>query len=316
MCLRGSGASDAEIDKRKREMEKRAKFHGSMPALVTPFKDGKFDEQAFRALVDWQISAGSHGLVPVGTTGESPTLTHEEHRRVIKVCIDEARGRVPVIAGAGSNNTAEAVELARHAERAGADAALVVTPYYNKPTQEGLYQHFKAINDVVGIPIIIYNIPPRSVVDMSVDTMKRLYELENIVGVKDATGDVGRVSRQRHAMGADFIQLSGEDMTALAHMAAGGHGCISVTANIAPAACVELMESALKRDFAHALHMQDRLTPLHAAIFLEPGVCGTKYALSVLGRGRNEMRLPLTPVLDITEAAIRRAMVHAGILNA
>ena len=316
MCFLGRAGGGATRDERKREMEKRAKFHGSMPALVTPFKDGKFDEQAFRALVDWQISAGSHGLVPVGTTGESPTLTHEEHRRVVDVCIDEARGRVPVIAGAGSNNTVETIELARHAERAGADAALVVTPYYNKPTQEGLYRHFKAVNDAVGIPILIYNIPPRSVVDMSVDTMKRLYELKNIVGVKDATGDVGRVSRQRHAMGPEFIQLSGEDMTALAHMAAGGHGCISVSANVAPAPCAELMESALKRDYAHALHMQDRLTPLHAAIFVEPGVCGAKYALSVLGRARNEMRLPLTPVGEATEAVIRRAMVHAGILNA
>ena len=202
-------------------MEKRAKFHGSMPALVTPFKDGKIDEPAYRALIDWQINSGSHGLVPVGTTGESPTLTHEEHRRAVDICIDEARGRVPVIAGAGSNNTTEAIELARHAERSGADAVLVVTPYYNKPTQEGLYQHFRAVNDAIGIPILIYNIPPRSVVDMSVDTMKRLSELANIVGVKDATGDVGRVSRQRHAIGPQFIQLSGEDMTALAAMAAG-----------------------------------------------------------------------------------------------
>ena len=215
-------------------MEKRAKFHGSIPALVTPFKDGKIDEPAFRSLVDWQIASGSNGLVPVGTTGESPTLSHEEHRRVVDICIDEARGRVPVIAGAGSNNTSEAVDLARHAERAGADAVLVVTPYYNKPTQEGLYHHFRAINDAIGIPIIIYNIPPRSVIDMSVDTMKRLYELKNIVGVKDATGDVGRISRQRIAMGPEFIQLSGEDMTALACVAAGGHGCISVTANAAP----------------------------------------------------------------------------------
>ncbi len=214
-------------------MSKRAKFHGSMPALVTPFKDGKVDEHAFRALVDWQITSGSHGLVPVGTTGESPTLSHEEHRRVVAICIDEARGRVPVIAGAGSNNTAEAIELARHAESVGADAVLVVTPYYNKPTQEGMYHHFKAVNDAIGLPIIIYNIPPRSVVDMSIDTMKRLYELKNIVGVKDATGDVGRVSKQRHALGPDFIQLSGEDMNALAAMALGGHGCISVTANVA-----------------------------------------------------------------------------------
>jgi len=227
-------------------MDKRAMFHGSMPALITPFKDGKFDEAAFRALVDWQISSGSHGLVPVGTTGESPTLTHEEHRKVVDVCIDEARGRVPVIAGAGSNNTAEAIDLARHAERAGADGVLVVTPYYNKPTQEGLYRHFKAINDAIGIPIVIYNIPPRSVVDMSIDTMKRLYDLKNIVGVKDATGDVGRVSRQRHAMGPDFIQLSGEDMNALAAMAAGGHGCISVTANVAPGLCAAWMDAVFQ----------------------------------------------------------------------
>ena len=297
-------------------MEKRAKFHGSLPALVTPFKDGKIDEPAYRALIDWQINSGSHGLVPVGTTGESPTLTHEEHRRAVDICIDEARGRVPVIAGAGSNNTAEAIELSRHAERSGADAVLVVTPYYNKPTQEGLYQHFKAVNDAIGIPILIYNIPPRSVVDMSVDTMKRLSELANIVGVKDATGDVGRVSRQRHAMGPQFIQLSGEDMTALAAMAAGGHGCISVTANVAPAPCAELMEATFKGDWDHALKLQDRLAPLHAAIFAEPGVNGVKYALSLLGRARAETRLPLVPVSAATEATIRRAMVHAGLLNA
>ncbi len=297
-------------------MDKRAKFHGSMPALVTPFKDGKIDEPAFRALIDFQITSGSHGLVPVGTTGESPTLSVEEHRRVISICIDEARGRVPVIAGAGSNNTHDAVEMARHAEKSGADAVLVVTPYYNKPTQEGLYHHFRAINDAIGIPIIIYNIPPRSVIDMSVDTMKRLYELKNVVGVKDATGDVGRISRQRHAMGPEFIQLSGEDMTALACMAAGADGCISVVANVAPALCAELMEYALKGDFAHALRLQDRLTPLHAAIFVEPGVCGAKYALNLLGHVRNEVRLPLIPVSASTEAQIRRAMVHAGVLNA
>ena len=297
-------------------MEKRAKFHGSMPALVTPFKEGKIDEPAYRGLIDWQITSGSHGLVPVGTTGESPTLSHEEHRRAVDICIDEARGRVPVIAGAGSNNTAEAIQLARHAESAGADAVLVVTPYYNKPTQAGLYEHFRAVNDAIGIPIFIYNIPPRSVVDMSVDTMKRLSELPNIVGVKDATGDVGRVSRQRHTIGPDFIQLSGEDMTALAAMAAGGHGCISVTANIAPELCSELMEATFKGDWAHALRLQDRLTPLHAAIFAEPGVNGTKYALSLLGRIQPETRLPLLPVGEATEALIRRAMVHAGLLNA
>ena len=297
-------------------MSKRAKFHGSMPALVTPFKDGKVDEQAFRALVDWQISSGSHGLVPVGTTGESPTLSHEEHRKVVSICIDEARGRVPVIAGAGSNNTPEAVDLARHAEKAGADAVLVVTPYYNKPTQEGLYRHFKAVNDAIGIPIIIYNIPPRSVVDMSIETMARLYELKNIVGVKDATGDVGRVSKQRHAMGADFIQLSGEDMTALAAMAAGAHGCISVSANVAPASSAQLMDAVFKGDYPAALQLQDRLTPLHAAIFVEPGVSGAKYALSLLGRIQNDLRLPLLPVTEPTETLIRRAMVHAGALNA
>jgi 4-hydroxy-tetrahydrodipicolinate synthase len=316
MCRFGAPRAGHAETSGKREMDKRAKFHGSMPALITPFKDGKIDEPAFRALIDWQIASGSHGLVPCGTTGESPTLSHEEHRRAVTICIDEARGRLPVIAGAGSNNTHEAVELALHAEKAGADAVLVVTPYYNKPTQEGLYQHFRAINDAIGIPIIIYNIPPRSVVDMHVDTMKRLYELKNIVGVKDATGDVGRISRQRHAMGPDFIQLSGEDMTALACMAAGADGCISVTANVAPELCAELMEFALKGDFAHALRLQDRLTPLHAAIFVQPGVCGTKYALNLLGRARNEVRLPLVPVDAPTEAIIRRAMVHAGVLNA
>jgi 4-hydroxy-tetrahydrodipicolinate synthase len=297
-------------------MEKRAKFHGSIPALITPFRDGKFDEPAFRALVDWQISSGSHGLAPCGTTGESPTLSHDEHRRVVQVCIDEARGRVPVIAGAGSNNTAEAIDLARFAEKAGADAVLVVTPYYNKPTQEGIYRHFKAISDSIGIPVLIYNIPGRSVVDMDIDTMKRLYELPNVVGVKDATGDVGRVSKQRHAMGADFIQLSGEDMTALAAMVAGGHGCISVTANVAPTPCAELMEAALKGQYSHALKYQDRLTPLHAALFLEPGVCGAKFGASLSGHARNEMRLPLISVGQATESAIRRAMVHAGVLNA
>src|SRR6202162_5426873 len=247
-------------------------FKGSFTALVTPFKNGSLDEKAFRGLVEWQIGEGTNGLVPVGTTGESPTLSHDEHKKVVEWCIDQAKRRVPVIAGAGSNSTAEAIDLARHAEQAGADAVLVVTPYYNKPTQEGLYQHFKAINDAIGIPIIIYNIPPRSVIDMSVETMKRLTELPNIVGVKDATGDVSRISRQRHAMGADFIQLSGEDMTALAVMAAGGHGCISVTANVAPGPCAELMEAIFKGDWDHALKIQDRLTPLHPAIFAEPGV--------------------------------------------
>ena len=296
-------------------MIKADKFRGSITALVTPFKDGAVDETAFRGLVDWQIASGSHGLVPVGTTGESPTLSHAEHKRVVEICIAETRGRVPVIAGAGSNNTAEAIELAMHAEAAGADAVLVVTPYYNKPTQEGLYRHFKAVNDAIGIPLIIYNIPPRSVVDMSVETMKRLFELKNIVGVKDATGNVARVSLQREAMGSDFIQLSGEDMTALACMAAGAHGCISVVANVAPQACGALMEACFAGDYAAALKLQDRLTPLHAAIFAEPGLAGAKYGLSVLGKMLDATRLPLLPVTEPTRALIRQAMTHAGLLN-
>ena len=240
-------------------MAAKTNFRGSFTALVTPFKNGSIDEAAFRGLVSWQIEQGSHGLVPVGTTGESPTLSHDEHHRVVELCLDEAKGRVPVIAGAGSNSTREAVDLAVHAEKAGADAVLVVTPYYNKPTQEGMYQHFKAVNDAIGIPIIIYNIPPRSVVDMSVETMTRLFELKNIAGVKDATANLARVSQQRHAMGPDFIQLSGEDMTALAYMAAGGHGCISVVANVAPKLCAELMSAVLKGDYATGLKIQDRL---------------------------------------------------------
>jgi 4-hydroxy-tetrahydrodipicolinate synthase len=297
-------------------MTKHPAFTGSLPALVTPFKGGRIDEEGLRALVDWQIESGSTGLVPVGTTGESPTLSHDEHKRVVEIVVAQARGRVPVIAGAGSNNTSEAVDLAVHAEKAGADALLVVTPYYNKPTQEGMYRHFKAVNDAVGIPIIIYNIPPRSVVDMSVETMTRLYELRNIAGVKDATANLARVSQQRHAMGADFIQLSGEDMTALAFMAAGGHGCISVVANVAPRLCADLMIAALKGDYAAALKVQDRLVPLHDAVFKEPGLAGAKHGLRLLGRGDGEVRLPLLPVTPATGQAIREAMVFAGLLNA
>ena len=292
------------------------RLRGSMTALVTPFKNGVLDEEALRAHINWQIENGTQALVPVGTTGESPTLTYEEHDRVIEVCVQEAKGRVPVIAGAGSNNTVEAVDYAKHAEAVGADAVLVVTPYYNKPTQEGVYQHFKAVNDAIGIPIIIYNIPPRSVIDMSVATMARLYELKNIVGVKDATANLARVSQQRHAMGADFIQLSGEDMTALAYNAAGGHGCISVVSNVAPRLCAEMHEKSLSGDFAGALKVQDRLVPLHDAIFLEPGLAGAKCGLSLLGRGNEEVRLPLMPVTAPTKEAIRSAMVHAGLLNA
>ena len=290
-------------------------LRGSLTALVTPFRDGAFDEDGFRALIDWQIESGTDGLVPVGTTGESPTLSHAEHKQAVEVCIAEAKGRVPVVAGAGSNATAEAIDLARHAEAAGADAVLVVTPYYNKPTQEGLYRHFKAVNDAIGIPIIIYNIPPRSVVDMSVDTMRRLYELPNIAGVKDATADLARVSRQRHAMGSDFVQLSGEDMTALSYNAAGGHGCISVVSNIAPALCAKLQDLSLSGDYARALTVQDRLVPLHDAVFMEPGLAGAKAGLSLLGRGTEEIRLPMLPVSPPTKAAIRAAMVHAGLLN-
>jgi 4-hydroxy-tetrahydrodipicolinate synthase len=290
-------------------------FRGSFTALVTPFKNGGLDEAAFRALVEWQIAEGTDGLVPVGTTGESPTLSHDEHHKVVEWCVDQAKGRVPVIAGAGSNSTTEAIDLAKHAEKAGASAVLVVTPYYNKPTQDGMYVHFKAVNDAIGIPIIIYNIPPRSVVDMSVDTMKRLYELKNIAGVKDATANLARVSQQRAAMGPDFIQLSGEDMTALAYNAAGGHGCISVTSNVAPALCAQLQRTTAAGDYAKALTLQDRLIPLHDAIFFEPGVAGAKCGLTLLGRCTEQVRSPLLPVSEKTREAIKKAMVHAGLLN-
>jgi 4-hydroxy-tetrahydrodipicolinate synthase len=292
-----------------------SRFRGSFTALVTPFRNGALDEEAFRKHVSWQIEEGTHGLVPVGTTGESPTLSHDEHKRVVEICIDEARGRVPVIAGAGSNNTLEAIDLSRHAEKAGADAVLVVTPYYNKPTQEGLFQHYRAINDAIGIPIFIYNIPGRSVVDMSVETMKRLFELRNIVGVKDATANLVRVSAQRQHLGPEFIQLSGEDATALGFNAHGGVGCISVTSNVAPRLCAEFQEACHERDFGRALTIQDRLMPLHTAIFVETSPSPIKFALSVLGRMGEETRLPLVPVGETTRAAVRSAMVHAGLIN-
>ncbi len=295
-------------------MGKKAAFKGSITALVTPFRAGKFDESAYRALVDWQINSGTHALAPVGTTGESATLSHAEHRRVIEVCVAEARRRVPVIAGAGSNNTTEAIELAQFAEKAGADGVLVVTPYYNRPSQEGMYRHFKAINDAIGIPIILYNIPPRSVVDLSIETMRRLFELKNIAGVKDATGNLARTALQRQALGPDFIQLSGEDMTALAVMAHGGEGCISVTANVAPRICADMQEACLKGDFSAALRIQDRLTPLHAALFLDPNPAGAKFALSVLGKIADELRLPMLPASSGTQAAIKAAMAYAGLL--
>jgi 4-hydroxy-tetrahydrodipicolinate synthase len=290
-------------------------FRGSFTALVTPFRNGGVDEQAFRKLVDWQLAEGTDGFVPVGTTGESPTLSHEEHRHVVEWCVEQVKGRVPVVAGAGSNSTSEAIELAKHAEECGASAVLVVTPYYNKPTQEGLYQHFKAINDGIGIPIIIYNIPSRSVIDMSVDTMKRLFELKNIAGVKDATASVIRVSQQRDAMGAGFNQMSGEDASALGFMAHGGHGCISVTANVAPRLCAEFQDACLKGDFASALKLQDKLMPLHTALFIETNPAPAKYALSVLGKCAETVRLPMVPVTEKTRAAVREAMVHAGLIN-
>jgi 4-hydroxy-tetrahydrodipicolinate synthase len=296
-------------------MAPRTSFRGSFTALVTPFKNGSLDEKAYRDLIEWQIAEGTNGLVPVGTTGESPTLTHEEHKRVVEWCIDQARGRVPVIAGAGSNSTAEAIELSRHAEKAGADAVLIVTPYYNKPTQEGLYQHFKAINDAIGIPIIIYNIPSRSVIDMSVETMARLFELKNIAGVKDATANVVRVSQQRAAMGEGFNQLSGEDASALGFMAHGGHGCISVTANVAPRLCAEFQSACLRGDYRTALQLQDKLMPLHTALFIETNPAPAKYALSLLGRCEETVRLPMVPVSEKTRAAVRSAMVHAGLIN-
>lgn len=292
-------------------------LRGSMTALVTPFQaDGGFDEKAFRAFVEWQLAEGTKGLVPVGTTGESPTLSHEEHRQVVKACVEVANGRVPVIAGAGSNNTAEAIGLVEHAEKVGANAVLVVTPYYNRPTQRGLYEHFAAVARSTKLPIIIYNIPPRSVVDMTPETMGRLvHDFSNIVGVKDATGKVERVSEQRLTCGKDFIQLSGEDASALGFNAHGGVGCISVTSNVAPRLCAEFQEATLNGDKERALDLQDRLMPLHKAIFLEPGVSGAKYALSRLGKVENVLRSPLMTIEESTAERIDAAMKHAGLIN-
>jgi 4-hydroxy-tetrahydrodipicolinate synthase len=288
---------------------------GSLPALVTPFKDGAVDFDALKHLVEWHIAEGSHGLVPVGTTGESPTLSHDEHEKVVECVVETVAGRIPVVAGAGSNNTAEGISLIQHAARVGADYALVVTPYYNKPTQAGLYAHFKAMHDAADLPIIIYNIPGRSVVDMSPETMGELAKLPRIVGVKDATGDLARVSKQRITCGADFIQLSGEDPTAHGFNAQGGVGCISVTANVAPKLCSELQEACLSGDYATALTLQDRLMPLHIAIFTEPGLAGAKYGMSLLGKSTEETRLPILPPTDGTKAKIRAGMVHAGLIN-
>ena len=287
-----------------------------MPALVTPLRDGAVDEAALRTFVEWQIAQGSHGLVPVGTTGESPTLSHDEHKRVVEIVTEVAGGRLPVIAGAGSNNTAEAIDLAQHAQGVGADALLVVTPYYNKPTQGGLVAHFTAIHDATDLPILIYNIPARSVIDMSVETMARLAELPRIVGVKDATADLARASAQRLACGTDFVQLSGEDATALGHMAHGGIGCISVTANVAPALCARFQEACLEGAFDAARTIQDRLMPLHTALFIESNPGPVKYALSLLGHMREDVRLPLVPLTDATRTRVREAMEIAGLLGA
>ena len=290
-------------------------FKGSMPALVTPFKNGSVDVDTLRKLVEWHISEGSHGLVPVGTTGESPTLSHEEHEMVIEVVVKTVAGRIPVIAGAGSNNTAEALRFMEYAKSVGADGALVVTPYYNKPTQDGLIAHYKALHDAVDLPIVIYNIPGRSVVDMSPATMGELAKLPRIVGVKDATGDLARVCAQRITCGPDFLQISGEDPTAHGFNAQGGVGCISVTANVAPKLCAQLQDACLAGDYAKALELQDKLMPLHHAIFTEPGLCGAKYAMSKLGLCENEVRLPLLPVSEATAAKLDAALQHAGLLG-
>lgn len=289
-------------------------FKGSIPALITPFTDDcSIDEERFQKFVDWQIAQGSSGVVPVGTTGESPTLSHEEHGRVVELCVEATAGRVPVIAGTGSNNTAEAVALTRHAQEVGADGALVVTPYYNKPSQEGLFQHFKAVHDASDLPIVIYNIPGRSVVDMTVQTMTRLFELPRIVGVKDATGDLDRCASQRAAMGPDFIQLSGEDATAVGFNAMGGVGCISVTANVAPRLCADMQQACADNDYAQALDINDKLLPLHRAMFLEPSPAPAKYAASLLGICGETVRMPILPASESARSIIASAVYHAGL---
>ena len=290
-------------------------LRGSLVALVTPFKNGQVDFNTLKKLVNWHIEQGTQGLVPVGTTGESPTLTHEEHEMVVTETVRAAAGRVPVVAGAGSNNTAESLRHMKHAKSVGADAALVVTPYYNKPTQDGLYAHFATLHDAVELPIMIYNIPPRSVVDMSPTTMGELAKLPRIIGVKDATADLSRVSQQRITCGEGFIQISGEDATAHGFNAQGGVGCISVTANVAPALCSELQNACLKGDYAEALEIQDRLMPLHQAIFTEPGLVGVKFAMLELGLCGDEVRLPLTTLTDGTKDLVRAALHHAGLTN-
>ena len=290
-------------------------FKGSIVALITPFRNGSLDEKGFQAFVDWQIAQGTKALVPCGTTGESPTLSHDEHKRVVELCIEVAKGRRPVIAGTGSNSTEEAIDLTRHAKEAGADAALIVNPYYNRPTQEGLYQHFKAIHDAVDLPIIIYNIPGRTAVDMSVATMARLAKLANVIGVKDATNDLVRPARTREAIGAKFCMLSGEDHTALAFRVQGGDGCISVTANVAPRACAEMHESWDKGEVERAMETNRRLLPLHDALFAETSPAPVKYAAHLLGKCTAEVRLPLVMPMPETQEKVRQALRHAGVLN-
>jgi 4-hydroxy-tetrahydrodipicolinate synthase len=291
-------------------------FKGSLVALITPMReDGSVDDKAYASFVDWQIREGTHGVVPVGTTGESPTLSHAEHKRVVEIAVGVAKGRVPVIAGAGSNSTEEAIDLAKHAKEAGADAILVVTPYYNKPTQEGMFLHFTAIADAVDIPLIIYNIPPRSVVDMSVETMARLAKHQNIVGVKDATASLTRPLHTRRACGVDFCQLSGEDHTALAFNTAGGVGCISVTANVAPRLLSQMQTAWMEGRVDEAVTLQHRLVPLHDALFAETSPGPVKYAASLLGKTSDRCRLPLAPLMDPTRVKVRAAMTEVGLLN-
>ena len=291
-----------------------AMVHGSIPALITPFRNGIVDEQAFQALVAHQIAEGTHGLVPCGTTGESVTLSTQEHVRVVEMCVEVAAGKVPVIAGAGSNNTAHAIELAQHAKRVGADAVLVVAPYYNKPSPDGLFAHFKAINDAVDIPIYLYNVPGRTVIDMSAETVGRLAQLKNVAGIKDASNDLGRIAKHRALAGETFIQLSGDDPNAIGFNAHGGRGCISVTANVAPKLCAQLQEATLQGAFDAARAIDDKLWPLHKAMFCEPSPAPAKYACSLLGLCTDEVRLPIVPCSDAAKAQIRSAMTHAGLI--
>ena len=293
-------------------------FKGSIVALITPFKNNKLDVDCYISLIHHHLKSGTSGLVPAGTTGESPTLSHEEHKAVIELCVKESKGKIPVIAGTGSNSTEEAISLTKYAERSGANAVLVVTPYYNKPTQEGLYQHYKAINDNCGIPIIIYNIPPRSVVDMNVDTMARLFELKNIIGVKDATADLDRVNQQKNKMGSEFLQLSGEDATALEFNLRGGSGCISVTANVAPKLCSEFQEASLSKNndnlLARAKEINEKLMPLHKSLFIESSPSPVKYAASLLKLSSEEVRLPLVKISEETKKSVRSALAHANLM--